>query len=550
MKKLFGKYPVLFYFCGDAHEIWAEPINNFIEFTMGCLVQGQNIQAAFSIGELRDGNKYSIEAHKWDARMSEWGEYTQFNRKFRMWTPRISQEKLSLSDVVVKTRPLSPSLHFVGGNLNVRNIEEALRYNARTILLHGIGGMGKTELCRFLFEKYTVKTGSDIIKKVGWITYHDTLKDSFFGQFPKIVSKDVDYYWNEVKRFINELGYELLLIIDNADEMTEQEFLLLKELGCRMILTARKSVDRITTIELEPLPMSECRELYRAYSRDNSADNSLIDNIVTLAARHTLAIELLAKVQYYDGISAEELYEELQKKDFDLSDIMVKIPYIHNPENNSDEVWDKRFMEHIEKIFDLTKIRNNPEEMRVMQLCSLLAAGVPIPMRIVKEWLELTELNTINKLVEKSWLIRNNQLETPSFTIHPLISSVIRYSCMPTEEVTGALIRKAADDIMIKNSETHMDKLEILPHAVAVAKHLSICSEDYIRLLGGIAGVYLSQAEYVTALQYYENVLELQKERVGEVHPDIAKICNAIAGVYDGQGRYDEALTWLIFIKI
>lgn len=89
VEQIFQDSSVCLYLCGDAHFPWPRRNNDLLEVTMGCLVQQQNTRTVFSVGELKDGD-CSIEAHEWDTSLSEWGEYSQFNKRFRKWPLRVT----------------------------------------------------------------------------------------------------------------------------------------------------------------------------------------------------------------------------------------------------------------------------------------------------------------------------------------------------------------------------------------------------------------------------------------------------------------------------
>lgn len=96
VEQIFQDSSVCLYLCGDAHLPWLRRSNNLLEVTMGCLVQDRNTRTVFSVGELKDGD-YSIEAHEWDTSLSEWGEYSQFNKRFRKW-PLLAAAASSATD--------------------------------------------------------------------------------------------------------------------------------------------------------------------------------------------------------------------------------------------------------------------------------------------------------------------------------------------------------------------------------------------------------------------------------------------------------------------
>lgn len=554
VEQLFSEYPVCLYLCGDAHELWGRRINNHLEITMGCMVENHWSKAAFSVGEMSGGTTI-VEAYRWeeDGSDPDWTPHIRFNKKFGRNGAR----------VITKLNTVFPDANFLGRIAKIDEIENALSDGDRMVLLYGMGGIGKTEICRHIFESYLKETNT--VKNLGWITYQDTLKGSFWKQFPVLntvekgqtsgqdaladrenvqdLNKEEEY-WNAAKELLNGLGGELLLIIDNANEITQQEILLLEQLNCRLLLTARSALDRATCIEVGQLNWEDCRELYRAHSGDTSASDKVIEDIIALAARHTLLIELLAKLQYATGQTAEALYQRLREKGFDLSDIQENISYLHNPEMNQEKGCDRLFIEHVEMLFDISGICAKREEMEILQFFSLSVASCPVPMRTVQKWMGLPNLNHMNALIKAGWLNRGNRNGVPTVEMHPLVSAAVCRMAKPEEERVKVWIKNMADDIKIKYDETAADKAEIISFARAIISNLHLYNMEYLELLGGDADIYLHSGEYGKALELYEQALEMESKIFGEKHLYIAKTYNAIGAVYDGMCEYGEALTW------
>ncbi len=543
IEKFLEEYPVKLYLCGDAHESWKRQVNNCMEITMGCLTQGNDIQTVFSVGEL-NGERYSIEAHEWDARVDEWGEYSQFNKKLRQWQLRIPSSKFPLAGVITKEHPVSPSAYFLGRKTKLYDIEQAMIKKSRMVLLYGIGGIGKTELCRQLVENYTVFTGTNIVKKIGWITYQDTLKNSVYEQFSEIQADDIEAYWTRTKQYISSQGTDLLLIVDNANEITQQEISVLSGLGCKVILTSRGKRDRVENIEVEQMSEEDCCKLYRFHSKNETDSEEDIHKIINLAARHTLSVELLAKTQHNAAISTGEMLESLQKTGFNLSEILEEIFYIHNPERKKDGIWENHFIEHMAKIFDISELRGIPEELRILQLFSLLASSIAVPVKTIKEWLELNHLNDINSIIRKGWLARFDYKGICSVIMHPVISSVVHYVATPDDDLAEVLIGHIADDLNIGEREIFVEKLDKIPHAEAIIKYIDIESENYARLLHNTAIIYYAQGAYRKAFKCYQKALEIREKVLGKEHPDTAATYNNIAVVYSTEGVYRKALKW------
>lgn len=553
VEQLLTEYPVRLYLCGDAHELWGRRINNHLEITMGCMVQENWSKAVFSVGEIRGGAAVA-EAHVWE-KSGGWTPDIGFNKKFGR----------NGAEIITKLRPAFPVANFLGRLAKIDEIENALFDSDRVVLLYGMGGIGKTEICRHIFEGYL--KGTSIVKKLGWITYQDTLKGSFWkqismlnamktgkGQVSRINDstdteniRDLDNeedYWNAAKKLLNEQGRELLLIIDNANEITQQEILLLEQLNCRLLLTSRRALERVVCIDVGQLDREDCKKLYRIHSMDESSPDKIIEDIIALASGHTLLIELLAKLQCATGKSAEELYHQLCEKGFDLSDIQENISYLYNPEMNQEKGYDRRFIEHVEMLFDISGVCSKREEMEILQFFSLSVPGCSVPIRTVQKWMELPDLNHMNALVKAGWLNRGNQNGVPTVEMHPLVSAAVCRMAKPDEERVNVWLKNVADDIQIKDDETSVDKAEVISFARAMIMNLPRYNMEYLELLAGDAGIYLNSGDYGKALEMYERALEIEHKIFGEKHAYIAKTYNAIGAVYDGMCEYEEALTW------
>jgi len=541
IEQIFREYPVMLYLCGDAHDPCKGTTNDVLEVTMGCLTYSSGVRTVFSLGELKD-KKCSIEAHKWDVDENEWGEYTQFNKKLRTWRLRPDIDKKSSVKVITKNHPVSPTSCFTGREAIMSKIEDMI-YKFKIVLLHGMGGIGKSEICRKLFENYSNGHCTKEIEKIGWITYQNSLKESFFNQFPEIKSDDIEEYWSMAKYHIKSQADGLLLILDDANTLEQEELSELSKLGCMVIITSRKKMDRVEMVETDSLSIEECRGLYRVHSHDTISPDDTIDKIVSLAARHTLSVELLAKTQYAAGLEAEELLQELIKSGFDLKEIEESIPYQYSPEQSYNDQTEKRFIEHMSKIFDISEIRENSDELCIMQQLSLLASGVQIEIKLVKKWLDLKNLNSLNSLVRKGWIERcGNQ----SVSIHPVISDVVQYAAVPSPELADELAGRLADDIKIGTSGIFIEKLDRLVHAETFIKYVTFNTVNVACLLHNTADIYCEQSAYDRALEWFQRALEIKEKILGSEHPDTAISYNNIGRAYSKHGAYDKALEWYL----
>ncbi len=212
-------------------------------------------------------------------------------------------------------------------------------------LINGIGGIGKTEICRKLFWKCADEELLDI-KYVGWLTFRDDLLSTFAGKLNEVSHEGIDNeeYMNRAEQYLNEAGRKLLLFIDNANKITDEEIKRLSKMSCRIVLTSRQhNMERLKPIEITELTYEECRKIYRYHSKDTTTPDETLDEIIRLANRHTLAVELLAKTQASNWKSADSLLANLIEKGFQLPEMATPVKYIHMNKMSEKE---QKFIEH------------------------------------------------------------------------------------------------------------------------------------------------------------------------------------------------------------
>jgi tetratricopeptide (TPR) repeat protein len=418
--------------------------------------------------------------------------------------------------VVTTTRPLQPSDFFRGRDKIIAEVKQRLTGNAKLMLLNGMGGISKTEVCRKLFHK-AINDGLPEVEKVGWVTFSVNLEQSLFNQFTEIKqsSANSSEYLQQAKLYANDLGGKLLLFIDNANDMSAEDTTWLSSLNCKVILTSRRrTLERLHAIEVDKLSIEDCRILYRWHSEENSAGensnyklsyteddspNEDLDAIITLADRHTLAIELLAKTQIASGRNVCQMHEVLETVGFSLAAISESISYTHNPEIG---VWDKAeqiFIEQFSLVLDISGFKG--EALRVLQLFSLLAPE-PIFTEKVKSWFDISELSAANALVDTGWVFRGRTGEENlvGYSMHPLVSSVVRYRALPEYSTAIPLVSGLKDDLELSYLNEFAMKIPLLSHANSVIEAITGIDNNYADLINNTANVLTYIPDYQRAL--------------------------------------------------
>ena len=346
------------------------------------------------------------------------------------------------------------------------------------IVLHGIGGVGKTELCRYLFNRWKnfdnlKKDGLFWIRYIGWLSFtanlEATCKDKFdftLTEFPD--SKSL----NMVRKLTNKYGGRLILFIDNVPNVNKIENEL-SDFGCKIILTTRSSNSQyFRSIEIGKLAEENCIELYRGWSGDNLLETKdSIKSIIKLSDYHVLTIELIAKTQKSSYKNTQQMLRNLLNLKFDISDLKGKVQYSHNPELHKKQSIESRILDdQLLKVFKISDITR--QELVILSILSVLS-DEPIFINDLLQWINQNSQENINNLVEKGWLIKNQN----SIVIHSIISSVIRYRYLPRYSSCHHFIENFIihfnDFLLGKQNDTNY-----LSHAISISNFVH--GEDII----------------------------------------------------------------------
>jgi tetratricopeptide (TPR) repeat protein len=462
--------------------------------------------------------------------------------------------------IITQTHPLQPSDYFRGRKDKLKEVKQLLIGEAKLMLLNGMGGIGKTEFCRKLFRE-CINEKLPEIKKVGWLVFHESIEQTLFQQFTEIsfqTDNPAEYLMQAVRYLDNHKG-DMLLFIDNANELSESDAALLLKLRCKVVLTSRRrSIERLQAIEIGKLTLEDCRILYRqhseeysynadynygvTFSEDDSPDEDL-DAIIEMADRHTLAIELLAKTQKSAAYTTHDMHKMLKKTGFSLSDIPESVTYVHTPEVGN---WDKTeqiFIEQFSKVLDISNIKN--EKLRILQLFSLLSMDT-IAAENVRKWFKIDDLDMVNALVSQGWVFRGRigeQLDV-AFSMHPLITSVVRHKALPSFETATPLVIGLTDVLDYDDADLFTNRLPHINHAVSLVETISGEYNEYPDLINCIAIVLVQMAEYdkaLTLLEKAKNICEFAEN----INPIItSSVYHNMAGCYIRQGKIAQAKEW------
>lgn len=517
--------PVEFWLCGDAHEIWERNIFGFREITMGCLNYDQCVDMVVSIGEFTENN-FKFNSYKWDTTMKDWDDYGLFNKRVN------NEREKTQVEIITSSIPNQPSEFFVGRKEQLEEISVALTVQSKPILIYGMGGIGKSELCKKIFES-CVKEGKGKYSYIGYLPYTSDLQNSAYGQFVGIEEfKTLKEYWQEVKSRIDR--EDMLLILDNVEGITSAELSELYYLKCKVIVTSREVLENVYSVETKSLSKKECNYLFRSISCDDWSSDEVIDNIVGMTACNTLAIELLAKTQRSSYKSATELENELKERGFQLPNIQVPIQY--------NEEYGK-FIEHMSVVFTISKIDNDVEKVKILQMFSLISCNLDTSISDLEAMFSPVNLGKIRELVDESWLQQNGKTNETKILIHPIISEVIYKYVKPEREMYLLLMSNIGNLLHLEENEEFMNKSICYIHAekfLEKRKEYMPFGIDEAIFLHNCAVISNKKAEYNKAYHELNQAWEISV-REGNIDFQFT-IRNTMAGNNLDRGEIDIAI--------
>lgn len=311
---LFAEYPVIMYLCGDAHEIWARKLNNWIEITIGCLVQAKGTETVFCAG---DTSESKITAYHWDNKFSKWSVYDGFNNYISGFAESLKNE---LAATVV---PMTDIYNLPKLTKNYR-IGRKIKFDALTTLkenhllyISGISGIGKTSFSISL---------SEVLKNEAQLNGIYFIDASQIKSAQGLSSVDLNMAGRKVNLLGTiKLGQSLYIIDDLQYKIDDVVELILSELSestnSFVIITSQIESRLANSRKLQySLPfltdekdISDILNLY--LPKEKHCPANLISTIKHKTNGHPLLLNSLRSLIKYDNASWQDILEE-ELKDF------------------------------------------------------------------------------------------------------------------------------------------------------------------------------------------------------------------------------------------
>jgi len=447
--------------------------------------------------------------------------------------------------VVTHNADIKPVSYFTGRETELEELRQRIDEGRKSVLVSGMGGIGKTHICRKLFEEYTNKhaKGENIpFCHIGYIEYNGDMGSSLQNC---LKFKEQDNPEQNQAAAWKELEYlaadgKLLLFVDNVNVSVREDAGLerLKQIPGAVVLTSRRTS---FGKEFEPyrigfLSTEQCIMVYEKIRYENSSkkvpEEEILDLeyiIENMAAGHTITIEFFAHLAETKQWSIKRLREELDSKGFRL-------------EYKDEEDKLINIQEEYEKLYDLSVLTE--AEGNILEAFSVFPY-IPLSAEICNQWLLFDagaseDDDILMGLYQKGWL--QFDVEQESYAMHPVFAKFIDERKKPKFEEHRGLIEVCQKCLEIPENGSALDCQRYIPFAENIIKKIDMKSSiKEARFITELAYLLQYIAEHEKAEELYEKSLRIQERVLGEEHSDTVAIYNNLAYVYNCQGEYKRS---------
>jgi tetratricopeptide (TPR) repeat protein len=447
-------------------------------------------------------------------------------------SPLPGEEKRTKMAIPLTLLPPS-TVKFIGRERELEQLGDQLKSENRVLLVQGIGGIGKTELCKaFLWDH------KHEYHYTGWIDYLGNLKSSFLRQIqvPGLVlsTEETDEQQFQIlNRYLIGLGEEALLVVDNIDNPDDPDLNILAAYRFKVMANSRCSVEGFSPYEIEFLNESACKELFYVHyqGKRDAEEEKEVDILIRRAGSHTLAIELLARTAWASGLGVKDLNLTLDQVGFNLDRVIKENIRIQWQNDNVK----RTFFQHLAKVFDLSRLA--AEEKLILCNISLMPA-LPLEIADLKEWLGLESADVLNGLVEKGWLKRiGNNVE-----MHAVIGEVVRIKEKPGAGKCRKLIESLQWLFHLEPGDNPLEKRDYVVIGESVVQRLDDNDQELATLANNLSTIYQSLGKPERALEFQEKALKIRETVLDKNSLQLASSYSNLSTIYRDLGQPGQAL--------
>ena len=473
----------------------------------------------------------------------------------------LQQQETKLDDIqkllpLIWNIPHNRNINFTGREEHLTHLKDALNSGqpaALTQAIHGLGGVGKTQLALEYAYRNTAEYNI-----VWWIRSEETttLASDYAAlagelKLPEKDEADQNVVNAAVKRWL-ETHPAWLLVFDNVQEPEDISKYLPQGSAGHILVTSRNPGWRGTATLLDVHVLERSESIDFLLKRTGYTDKASAGALAEVLGDLPLALEQAGAYMESKGRSLSDYINMFTEHKNRL--LNKAKPSTDYPDTVA-TTWDLAFQE-VQQI--------SPAGADLLYLCAYLAPD-DIPIELMTEGaqylpdpLAAAVANPLDFDEAVEPLLRYSLVEKTGETlsVHRLVQAVIRDRLAENEKKKWA---EAAVNIVNNGFLGNSDDVRnwpacvpLLPHSLVAAEHAEthqVALESTGRLLNE-SGLFLrSRAQFTEAKKIYERALAIHEAAYGPEHPDVAIGVNNLGGVLKDLGdlkgakrNYERAL--------
>lgn len=440
-------------------------------------------------------------------------------------------------DVIERVSSRTTSKFFVGREDKFDEIKRLFDGGHRTVVLTGLGGIGKTELAKNFVLKYGAEYPNSFIVKVD-VSDSDTTQTRNVKDLVRsirFISTPVDtdnaeLIYTQNLECLKSLDKKTILIIDGYDvnlDLVKDLWQIFDNLSCEVIFTSRQKSEKVPVVDVTELSDSDALQIFEKYCPAVSSQDAL--DIANGVDYHTLTLELAARLL---GQSKLVTAQRLKSSVFDVKS---RIP--HDRDNKTATI-----MEHIENIFDLSNLSQFKQTVLAV-LCRIASQGLSIDELIPLAHVDEENEYELAELVE-SGLVRY----ADKYSLHTVIAEVaFRKLCLNVDDELK-LVRLLTDKVTI-NFDNTFAQINSLWEYGEYYVNKRLANRNDTEYLFAVANLCYETSATATIMAQYSLALNLKNKALkvqidNDLHKEAAINCWSIGQVYSMTGEADSALEY------
>ena len=400
-----------------------------------------------------------------------------------------------VQDLIYGAEVPRPCQHFCGREKELQELHALLEEN-RHVFLRGMAGIGKSELAKAYAKQYKKDYTNILYIPCTGDLKQDILDLDFADD---LTASSQEERFRKHSRFLRALKADSLLILDNF-HATDQEDLLSVLLGyrCRILFTTRNLREGAAEFVLGEIgDMEALLTLFGAFYDGTETHRETVSEIIETVHRHTLAVELAARLLDCGMLRPKSLLKKLraEKVKLDASD--------HIRITKDGKAAKETYYGHIHILFALYKLSGKVQEvLRNLTLAPLTG----VSERRFAGWLELPNLNTVADLTEMGLISR---LPGRRIALQPMIREVALADLPPSVKRCKTLLG-SIQNICLRHGADITDYKELFG-TVESAIHLAEKDDPvfYISFLENVF-CYMETYRYEPGMRLIEGELTEQ----------------------------------------